>query len=427
VAYSGGLDSHVLLHALTTLPPVVSTRLLAIHIHHNISEHADKWAHHAQSVCDDLGLTLRLIKIDASSPSGRSPEAWARHLRYQACKEEMQAGDILLTAHHKDDQAETLLLQLLRGAGPKGLAAMPRQCNFGEALHVRPLLAVSRQSLHEYAINQNLQWVEDDSNRDRRYDRNYLRNDILPMLRGRWAGLTATLSRTADNQADAAVLMEELAKIDMQTCYQARHRSLAVNAVKHLSLLRQGNLIRYYIQYLNLPLPDRKKLIHVLHDVVSSKQDATPCVSWDGAEVRRYMEHLIALAPLPQHDSNERIDWDLGTPCELAGESLIAKSVMGGGIKKACLTQAVTVGFRKGGEALKPAGQHHHRTLKKLFQEAGIPPWQRERIPLLFLRDKLVAAVGFWTDDSVYAAHDEAAWQIDWSGLERIMQFNEAV
>ena len=424
LAYSGGLDSHALLHALASLQSAFPADLLAIHVNHTISEHADRWAQHAQSVCAELDVALRLVRVDAQSPAGRSPEDWARRLRYQALKEEMQSGDLLLTAHHRDDQAETLLLQLLRGAGPKGLAAMPEQCRFGAGRHVRPLLAVSRQSLHEYAVGRNLHWIDDDTNHDRRYARNYVRKDVLPLLQRRWPGVSQTLARAAGNQADAAALMEELAKMDLQSCYQANYRSLDVSAVKRLSLLRQGNLLRHYIAYLNLPLPDRKKLFHILHDVVSSKHDATPCVCWDGAEVRRYAGHLLAMPPLSRHDSTASAQWKLDRPCTLVGESLSARSAMGGGIKKSCVTQAVTVAFRQGGESLRPAGRRCHCKLKKLFQQAGVPPWQRGRIPLLFLADKLVGVVGFWIDECVYAAADEAAWQIDWSGLERVLQFN---
>ncbi len=427
VAYSGGLDSHVLLHALNILKSSLPASLLAIHIDHNISEQAEEWARHARSVCEGLGLAFRLIKVDASAPDGKSPEAWARQLRYRAFNKQTQAGDILLTAHHKDDQAETLLLQLLRGAGPKGLAAMPLHCHFGAGLHVRPLLGVRRQALHEYAVNHGLQWIEDDTNRDGRYDRNYLRHEVLPVLQKRWTGLAETFARAADNQAEAVRLMEALAEIDMQSCYQARYRSLDVSAVKDLSSPRRSNLLRYYIQHLRLPLPDKKNLTRILHDVVSSKYDASPCITWEGAEVRRYTKHILALAPLGRHNAAESVVWKPGTPCKIAGESLTAKTSMGDGIKKSCLKDAVKVAFRQGGETLKPAGRRHHCELKKLFQEAGIPPWQRDRIPLLFVKDKLVAVVGLWIDESVYAADNEEAWRISWSGLERIMRFNEAV
>ena len=424
LAYSGGLDSHVLLHALSVLQSDLCIEILAVHVNHNISQHAEEWKVHAESVCDELGIKYKLIEVDASIPSGKSPEDWARQLRYRALEEEVNCRDILFTAHHKDDQAETLLLQLLRGAGPKGLASMPKQRVFGGGLHIRPLLGFTRKSLHDYAQEHSLNWIEDDTNCDTRYDRNYLREKVLPILHGRWTGLSETLTRAATNQADVVNLLEDLAKVDMKVCYQQKYQSLDVNMMKKLSNLRQGNLVRYYIQSQSLPAPDRAKLAHILNDVVNSKHDAVACVSWNGAEVRRYAEHLVAIKPLPAHDVNEVVQWELNHPCKISGETLDMKPGLGTGIKKDALSTSIKVSFRRGGEKIMPAGRKHHYELKKLFQEIGVPPWQRERIPLLFVDEKLIAVAGFWIDQSVFAQKDEEAFELSWSGYQTITQFN---
>lgn len=418
IAYSGGLDSHVLLQALAELRP--GPELLAVHVNHQISEQADKWQEHAGLVCQSLALKLQVIHVDASSPAGNSPEDWARKLRYQALKELMQAGDVLLTAHHKDDQAETLLLQLLRGAGVKGLAAMPLQRQFGQGIHVRPLLGFSRGQLHEYATSRSFDWIDDDSNNSNRYDRNYLRQEVLPALKSRWPALPDTLSRVARHQAETMQLIDDLAAIDMQLCYRASSASLKLDALKKLSAVRQANLIRYYVKSLGLAVPDTVKTQHILNDIIGSRRDSTACVNWPGVEIRRYRNDVIADAQSVRHDPNLNIEWQLNTPCVLSNSMLQANAGMGRGIRREGTPEKLTVRFRQGGEKIKPANREHHQDVKTLFQDAGVPPWQRDRIPFIYNDEKLLAVVGFWIDDSVNAADDEPAWQIEWSGSKTI-------
>jgi len=211
IAYSGGLDSHVLLHAVAAMrAELTGCEFIAVHINHGLSEKAGQWTKHCANQCEVLNITFAHINVDAKNKTGESPEAVAREVRYQAFREFMQPGDCLLTAHHQDDQAETLLIQLLRGAGPRGLAAMPYYSDFAEGWHARPLLNFSRDELHEYAqqtFSQNQSaWIDDESNSDTRFDRNFLRHEIIPKLKARFPGMAATLSRSAGLCAEASGL-----------------------------------------------------------------------------------------------------------------------------------------------------------------------------------------------------------------------------
>jgi len=327
-----------------------------------------------------------------------------------------------LTAHHKDDQAETLLLQLFRGAGPKGLSAMPEIRRFGAGWLARPLLQFSRCQLEEYARVNNLNWIDDESNCDLSYDRNYLRHKIIPVINKRWVNLNDTLSRAASHQVEAVILQDELALIDIQSCSLENNNSLAVFKIIKLSQTRQKNVVRYWLRALQLPVPDAKILNHILMDVIQSKRDSVPCVSWPGAEIRRYRNTLFAIKPLPKHDSHQTIQWMLEKPCPIIHGSLIAESSKGNGIsKEAIINNNIEIRYRLGGERIKPAGHKHARELKKLFQENGVVPWFRDRIPLLFINGQLAAVPGLWIEEKFNAGEKEACWQITWTGLDEVI------
>lgn len=422
VAYSGGLDSHVLLKITNSIREEIGGRLKVVHVNHSLNRNSGEWASHCQNVCDQLGLELEVIVIDARPPKGESPESWARRLRYEAIQAKMTKDGILLTAHHRDDQIETLLLQLLRGAGPKGLSAMPLVCEFGRGLHLRPLLKYSREELREYAKAEKLCWIEDDSNQNTAIDRNYLRHNVIPLLTRRWPGLGPTLSRVITHQVEAAKLLDELAAIDLEKCHREIENTLEITHLKELSAPRQRNLIRYWLSMLKLPLPSARELQHVLDDVVSSREDAIPCVSWQDIEIRRYRNTLFAVSAIPQHDKDRVVSWQLRKPLEVVYGKLNARQGKGDGIRiKACPDHCLDVRYRRGGEVIKPAGRRHHQELKKLMQEEGIPPWYRDRIPLLYLKDKLVAVPGFWIDEEFSADANTDAWQISWTGKDQLI------
>ncbi|MFN2349249.1 MAG: tRNA lysidine(34) synthetase TilS [Thioalkalivibrio sp.] len=390
VAFSGGLDSHVLLHALAALRSEGVCELHAIHIHHGLNPQADAWADHCARICRDLDVGLEVIAVDARAASGESPEAAARAARYQALASCMRPGDGLLTAHHRRDQAETLLLQLLRGAGPAGLAAMPRWQPLGSGWHGRPLLDVSRETLEDYAREQALHWIEDDSNLDARFDRNLLRQQVMPLLRARWQGVDETLARAAAHQAEGLGLLGDLARQDLEQIRGESPGTLSVSALTGLRPARIRNVLRFWFMEKGLPLPSRARLQSVLDDVLTASPDAMPRVAWEGGELRRYRDALYAMTPLSPHDPGLRIDWDGVTDLAIAHLGLVLTpnwlleqdvEVQAG--------ECLLVAFRQGGETLRVRGQT--RELKKLMQERGVPPWLRDRMPLVLREQELVA------------------------------------
>ncbi|MEW6648345.1 MAG: tRNA lysidine(34) synthetase TilS [Pseudomonadota bacterium] len=409
VAYSGGLDSHVLLHALSRL----GVTLAAVHVHHGLSRNADLWAEHCRTQCAALQVPCTVVRVQVRH-GGSGVEAAARDARYAALVQALGAGEMLLTAHHQDDQAETLLLMLMRGAGIAGLAAMPAVRPFGPGLLGRPLLGLPRAVLHDYAVAHALSWVDDESNFDTGLDRNYLRHEVLPVLRRRWPALERTLARTAAHLAEAGELMAGLAAADLATAHGSRAGTLSVAALNSLAVARRRNLLRHWLRDLGLPLPDTAHLHRIEQEVLPARPDAGPRVDWPGAEVRRYRDDLYAMAPLASVPDTE-LSWDLAQPLPLPdGRCLVAAPAVGGGVSVKRLAAArVTVRFRAGGERCAPVGRGHGHELKKLFQEAGVPPWERERVPLLFVGDALAQVVGYWTCASHAAAPGEEALSCD--------------
>lgn len=421
VAYSGGMDSHVLLASLAALGDRLDAEVAAIHVNHGLSPNAGDWAEHCRTVSNGLGIDLAVVEIDAANPRGESPESWARRQRYAALQKHAGPGHMLLTAHHKDDQAETLLLQLFRGAGPDGLSAMPVTQVFGTGWHCRPLLDLTRQELRDYAVQAGLDWIEDESNSDTGLDRNYIRHRIIPVIGEHWPGMTETLSRASRHQAEAAELQAQLAALDLAGHTDETGRKLELNKLKELSDPRQKNLLRHWLQTLNLPVPDSRTLQHIIQDVVNSRQDASPCVTWKGAEVRRFRDRVYALAPLCDHDPEQVLAWNLEHALPVAHGKLIAHLEKGRGIRAAmCEDRRMEIRYRHGGEAIQPAGQEIHHDLKKLFQEHAVPPWLRDRVPLIYIGNRLASVPGKWIDQEFYGKDDEDCWQIIWEGSEEI-------
>lgn len=405
VAYSGGVDSHCLLHALAGLcrlrPDITLT---AIHIHHGLSPNADDWASHCQRVCRDLDIRCELVRVCATPKPGESPEAAARAARYAAFEGLITSGDWLLTAHHCDDQAETLLLQLLRGAGVRGLAAMAKSSPLGKGLLIRPLLGVARDEIKAYARWHDLAWIEDESNLNLGFDRNLLRHEIMPRLASRWPSAAATISRSAGHCAEALELLDALADEDLQSLIDADHCALSVSGLKNMREARQRNVLRYWIYRQGHDLPDARQLEGILVDVVQAAWDAVPCVGWSESEIRRYRDKIYLMHRLKPHDPSQVIPWtDLGSPLYLPSLDMVLQPGEGVGSRALEYIRhhglSVTVRFRRGGEICRLPGKSHHQELKKLFQEHGVPPWLRERIPLIYTGERLIRAVGYFDCD----------------------------
>ena len=416
VAYSGGCDSTVLLHALASLKDQLECELWAIHVDHGLQVDSTQWAEHCRSTANALGAQFYSCRVNAQAMHGESREAAARHVRYAALRGFLETGDLLLTAHHQDDQAETILLQLLRGAGARGAAGIAPFESFGQGWLARPLLGFSRQELRFYAQHYDLFWIDDPSNFDTSFERNFLRQEVMPSLLRRWPGASVTLARTAEHQREAAQLLAELAAQDLEAVRHADGVTLSVSRLSELNAARQRNVLRHWLREHKLATPSAAQLQHVQVDVVGARQDRTPIVRWSGVEVRRYRDQLYAMTPLPFHDEGAIYDWDLSRELPLSAlGKLGARAVLGQGVGRASLqNNSVTVRFRRGGEQCRPSGQAHHRELKKLFQERGIAPWQRDRVPLLYVGDQLAAVVGYWICEPFAAQSDEQGYVVEW-------------
>jgi tRNA(Ile)-lysidine synthase len=320
----------------------------------------------------------------------------ARTARYRGLAEWLPEQAALLTAQHQDDQAETLLLQLFRGAGPRGLAAMPESTGLGRGRLLRPMLAFRRRDIEEYARHHRLLWVEDPSNIDTRYDRNLLRQRLLPELQQRWPAISTVLARAAALQSDHIELADTLAAMDYPHCRLADSNCLSVTALARLSPARQRNLMRHWISVGGLPAPSRVVLERMREQMLSSRDDASPLVHWPGAEVRRYRDRLYLMPPLPDHDASRSLQWSGAEAVQLetAGGVLSSSTVFGHGLRCPGDGAQLEIRFRHGGESLQPAGRAHHHPLKKLFQEWGVPEWERERVPLIYMNGELAAVAG---------------------------------
>ncbi len=395
VAFSGGLDSTVLLHVMHKL----NLSLHAVHVNHHIERECDQWEQHCKRICESWDIQFSVRHVQINKIPQKSIEESARDARYKLLFEFLSARNYLITAHHKNDLAETLLLQLLRGSGPAGLAAMSTEQNLSLGKHLRPLLEYTRTELLDYAQHHSLNWVEDLSNESLDFDRNYLRKEIMPRLIDRWPGALQTLSRVADLQADAMGCLRELADLDLQTARTENSCELNLKAIQQLSRVRINNALRSWIQDHGMRVPNKKLLEHIVADIVNKEYlESSPVQTWVKGEVRRYRDHIYLMEPLSAHDPTQEYQWKIDLPLhiESLNRTLFPTDIERHGLKLPEGASELIVRFRSGGERLKPIGKKHHRSLKNLFQEAHVPPWERDRIPLLYYHDQLISVLGYW-------------------------------
>jgi tRNA(Ile)-lysidine synthase len=438
LALSGGLDSTVLLVALAeaqqalgqagdpgqaserdATPSRLSPRLpplRAIHLDHGLQANSAIWADACHRLAADYSIPLQSVRIDARAGAGESPEAAARAARYAALAERLQPGEVLLTGHHADDQMESVLLQWLRGGGLRALAGMPAIAPFGHGTwHARPLLPFTRHALQAWAVSRRLQWVEDPSNDDRRFDRNYLRHEVLPVLRQRWPAAARTIGRVALYAADGVEAADALAAMDLAHC--ALGATLDLVRLRGLTDARQRAALRAWLQRLGLPLPSSQQLAALRRDVQVAAIDRNPAIEWPGTVVHRYRDRLYA-------SPREQLDWSSGDWIVAPGErfALAAHAALewvadeGVGLSVARLPRSLRVERRVGGEQFIPAGGSHRRPLRKWFQERDVLPWRRAALPLVCAGNALVA-VGDLGYAAEYAANErEPSLRVVWHG-----------
>lgn len=453
LALSGGVDSVVLLNLLASFSSRISFSLSAIHVDHGISPNASRWAEFCSELCRSEEIPLKISKVRVLKEPGASLEAAARERRYFEFG--TLEADYIVLAQHQDDQVETLVLQLLRGAGVKGLGAMPvvRDHSPGSLVPdtgaflstgkeqraptrpklLRPMLEVSRREIEDYAEEHGLKWISDESNIDLSFDRNFLRHQVFPLLERRFPGYRQTLSRASRHMAETSILLDELAKADSKG-FAASGR-LEIAELRKLSLPRAKNLLRYALAKQGAILPSTAKLDNMLRQLLSSSLDSEMHVVFGDAEIRCFRGQVYVGRASSSSSTKARKGGMLMPEWRLQwnGEDQLEVRELGGvlrfslchssGISLKKLVEApVTIQARRGGECLRPHHNRPRRSLKNLLREAGLPPWERQRLPLIYSGGNLVCVPGIGVDSEYQAALDEQGVGVSWDRFaERLL------
>jgi tRNA(Ile)-lysidine synthase len=412
VGFSGGLDSSVLLHLLASYPSL-KQRLLAVHINHGLSPNALAWQEHCQKICTSLMVPFKAQSVLFNRAANIEEEA--RTARFKAFSSLLNQDGCLLLGHHLDDQAETLLLQLIRGTGIDGLAGMSLFSSLTQGVIARPLLTSSRAQLHDYALLHSLQWIDDESNHDIGYSRNYVRHQIMPLLAKKWPGVVGNLARTAAHCQQAKANLSALAVVDCPELLNAQN-SLHITPLKILKEERIINVFRAWFKYNKIKLPSSAVFKRLIHELLRSSHDAVPLISWNDVCVRRYQDRIY-LEKQAVECALDETDWTtFPHACSLTNELVLFATPAASGFNPPKGTP-IKIGFRKGGEKIVLHGQT--KQLKKLFQQWNVPSWQRCRIPLLYINDQLAVVVGYAVSDLFYA-QTTSSWVVQASEPQSI-------
>ncbi len=398
VGVSGGADSACLLTALSQLrsPPFRNLPLRAVHVDHGLQPAAADFRRACEDLCRRLKVPLRIVSVRVDSRGGESIEAAARAARYKAFAQNLDPGECLLTGHHAEDQAETVLLQMLRGAGLKGLSAMPMCRAWAGGWHFRPLLNVARRDLRKFCEKAGIAAAHDPMNVDIRFDRAYLRKQLWPLLEERWPGAAIALSRTAEHLADAQQLLDRSAALAARRLRDGS--ALSVTRLRALAAAEQRNVLRYWIACHEVTVPSTARLSEALRQIIEADHDHLPAVVWGEHALRRYRDRLfLTRAQLPR--VGEPREWgavpgeDLDLGC---GLGRLQWSTRTDGLDPGRLPDMLSVRQRRGGETLKVHRRAKTQTLQHLCQSAGVLPWMRDALPLVYARGELVAVGDLW-------------------------------
>ena len=415
VGFSGGLDSTVLMALLVDIIP--AQRLCAVHVNHGLSNNASQWQSHTEAFCRSLGVQLHSESVTVQE-TGQGLEAAAREARYQVFENLLQQDGLLLLGHHADDQVETVLYHLLRGSGSKGLSGIPASRAIARGQLIRPLLSWQKAQLQTYAEQRKLSWIEDETNLESTFDRNYLRNNVVPEIAARWPDYAQRIARSAQLSKDSEDLALVVAVEDLQGLDARVGRggwSLCLNAFAALTVVRQKNTLRQWPGLLQLPLPGHKIIDEILCAVIRAREDAAPKIMWQGLRWGRFRNRLYLVAVSDQLPvMNQGLLWQPEMPLVLPdGSSLVGEITLGQGLYLES-GQPVMVRTRLGGERCMPAGRKHSNSLKKLLQESNLEPWWRDRIPLLYRGEQLVAVGDLWVCEGYQAAPDQPGISVSW-------------
>ncbi|NEX22679.1 tRNA lysidine(34) synthetase TilS [Thiorhodococcus mannitoliphagus] len=400
VAFSGGMDSAALLESLLDVRDALPGKLQALHVDHGLHPQSQRWAEHCAAFCRSRAVPLAVERIQITPSAGESLEALAREARYAAFSRLLGRRELILTAHHQDDQAETLLLALMRGSGVRGLSAMPVSARLGRGHLIRPLLGCSRAEIARFAAERNLDWIEDPSNAQTHLDRNFLRHCVLPMLQRRWPAASATISRSARHCAEAAWLVEGLANDVLPQLLGGHPGTLSIEMLSQLNRALQKAAVRAWLELYGFVLPDTRHLERILDEVAPARPDARPLVAWKGCQIRRYRDDLFCMEPLPEPPPRTlRLEWRLGeTPTMLELPSGLGRLEWHPEPGVSTLARQpptpLEVRFAQRGCRCRTRLQGHARPLKDHFQAAAVPDWLRPYAPMVLCDDRLVAVAG---------------------------------
>lgn len=412
IALSGGLDSSVALQAFTLLEP--PAKLRALHVDHALNPASEAWRAQAERLAQTLGVAFEAQRVVIRRDDARGLEAAAREARYEALRGMIGCDEVLVTGHHADDQLETVLLRLLRGAGVRGLTGIASWQAFHPGYLARPLLEFTRAELAGQARAWGLDWVEDPSNADTRFDRNFLRATASGPLLERWPGAARAAVRLAGHMLDAERNLEALAELDLGV--DASCGPVAREPLRALAPERQRNALRWLVRRRGLPMPDTRQLEMLRESLEVTRRDASVLVTWPGGEARVYDDRLYLHAPLePALGCSASLGlgevWKGGSLGELSFE----RCDHGPGLPDDWVRAGMQVRFREGGERFKPLGRAHTRPLKRWLQDDRVLPWMRDRIPLLYRDTKLVAVADLWLhDDLRNEAQHAPLWRVSW-------------
>lgn len=399
IGLSGGVDSIVLLHLFTQIKNI---KLRAVHIHHGLSPNADAWAAFCQTVCRQWQVPLVIKKVQVQGKQGL--EANARQARYQAVGEIITPAEIFTTAHHLDDQAETFFLSLKRGSGVKGLSAMQAVGAWQHFALFRPLVETPKADLVAYATEQHLHWMEDESNMNTDFDRNFLRQKVLPLLNERWSHFNQMVSRASRHCQEQQQLLEELLRPEFEQYFDREKGTLNIAAFPQFSILKQRQLIRLWLAECGQPMPSRDQLTDILGQMIAAEEDKQPQIKLGEKQIRRYQQRLFIVDILPKIE-----------PMEYSLPPVIEKLILADHrLEISRYEDELVCNFSHQSHRLQLPAALSHETLtlrfcppskvavygktqreqmKKIYQQHKIPPWQRPKTPTIFWQEQFIGVI----------------------------------
>ena len=421
VAFSGGLDSSVLLHSLVSIPEF-KEKVFAIHVNHGLSPNSKSWIKHCDKFCSGLGVNFIPLTIELEN--SKTNENILRQARYEAFFSCLKKGDVLCTAHHQDDHIETILFRILRGTGIKGLAGIEKYSQMEGIDLIRPLISYSKKDLLDYADKFEVNWIEDESNEDLSISRNFIRKKVIPNLKNdNWPEYKNSISYLSSKAKEANEILDEIAYLDLKLCASESLDRLSILKIKELSHARAMNVLFTWLG-INTHLGVSNKLTdQVYKSIILASESSNPVVTFGkkgqkgSFQIRRFNNFLHHL-PLTETEtlSNKKVwKWNSDDPLELPTGTLSMQVALGKGISTQLTEPGISIKGRIGGERCKPEGRSKSQKLKKLFQEYGVPPWVRDRIPLVYVGDQLAAVSDLWVCEEFVAKKDERGIVLSWT------------